>query len=223
MPSRSSVWSRERIPGSGTMTDRESAAIREAMLREPSSAADALHIDDGRYAALVAETAAAHSRTDAATLSPSDPAASMLYREARLLDGGRYRDWLTMLAEDCLYWIPTSRNPSDPRRESGVNLDDKRRLLDRIVVIETGLLRAQDPPSRTARIVTNVESWETPSGAIEVRSNLVLWERRRGYLDHYIGWQEHELVPSDEGWLIRRKIINLLNCDEPQGNITFIL
>lgn len=205
------------------MPDRESAAIRQAMQSEPTTAADLLHLDEARYAQLAAETAAAHGRTGPATLAPTDPATALLYREARLLDMRRYRAWLTLLSEDCVYWIPANRDPADPRRESGVNLDDKRRLIDRIAVIETGLLRAQDPSSRTARIVSNVESWNTPTGGIEVRSNLTIWEHRRGYLDRFIGWQEHELIPSGERWLIRKKVINLLNCDEPQGNITFIL
>src|SRR4051794_41850053 len=33
-----------------------------------------------------------------------------LYREAELLDGRRYRDWLALLADDIRYWMPMRRN-----------------------------------------------------------------------------------------------------------------
>ena len=56
-----------------------------------------------------------------------------------------------------------------------------------------------------------------------VRSNIAIWEYRRAKMTSYAGWQEHELVGNAPDRHIRKKVVNLLNCDEPQGNITFIL
>jgi 3-phenylpropionate/cinnamic acid dioxygenase small subunit len=145
-----------------------------------------------------------------------------LFWEARLLDFRQYRHWFSLLAEDFIYWVPGSDESRDPRREASINFDDRRRMLDRIVLIETGLQLAQKPPSRTCRLVSNVEAWNVGDGRLAVRSNLIISEFRRGQPTNYIGWQEHELIKGDIHWLIRRKIIHLINSAEPQGNNTFI-
>jgi benzoate/toluate 1,2-dioxygenase beta subunit len=153
----------------------------------------------------------------------ADLASSVLFWEARLLDMRCYRDWLTLLTEDCIYWVPATPDLIDPRAESAVNFDDRRRVVDRIALIETGALHAQMPPSRTCRMISNIEAWTDGAGAIEVRSNLALWDYRKGQTTSYVGWQEHRLVERAARWLIGKKVINLLNCDQPQGNITFVL
>ncbi|ETX00272.1 MAG: hypothetical protein ETSY2_39415, partial [Candidatus Entotheonella gemina] len=35
---------------------------------------------------------------------------AFLYREARLLDDRKFRDWLDLLTEDVRYWMPTRHN-----------------------------------------------------------------------------------------------------------------
>jgi benzoate/toluate 1,2-dioxygenase beta subunit len=182
-----------------------------------------LYVTNALYERLVAEALAMRSRTDPADAGATTEAASVLHREARLLDGRQYREWLELLGEDCIYWLASDLDKLDPRRQSAVNFDDRRRLADRIAVIETGELRAQDPPSRTMRSITNVEAWPVDSGALEVRSNLVIWEYRRGRMERYVGWQEHRLSGGPGRWRVAKKVINLLDADAPQGNVTFIL
>lgn len=184
---------------------------------------DALYVTGALYDRLVSESAAMRARTDPADRSATEQAAAILYHEARLLDGRHYRPWLDLLSEDCIYWLASDLAKLDPRRQSAVNFDDRRRLIDRIVVIETGQLRAQDPPSRTVRSITNIEAWPGGSGIIDVRSNIVIWEHRRGRTERYVGWQEHQLAGGAGRWRVRKKVINLLDADEPQGNVTFIL
>src|SRR5260221_313451 len=48
--------------------------------------------------------------TKIARLLLTQEIAEFLYREAELLDGRRYDDWLTLLAEDIRYWMPMRRN-----------------------------------------------------------------------------------------------------------------
>jgi benzoate/toluate 1,2-dioxygenase beta subunit len=148
---------------------------------------------------------------------------AVLYAEARLLDERRYREWLGMLAEDFIYWVPGNGNGGDPRTEAATNFDDLRRTTDRVALIETGSLYAQIPASRTCRIISNVEVWSDEDGSALLRSNFVIFEHRRARSNFFAGWQRHKLVKQDGSWRINQKTINLINSDDPLGNITFIL
>lgn len=88
-----------------------------------------------------------------------------LYREARLLDEERFREWLAMLAPDIHYWLPLRENRfrRDRRPEPGpdncasVYNDDLFDLELRIKRFETGLVWSEDPAPRVNRVVTNIE------------------------------------------------------------------
>lgn len=206
------------------------ARVREDVDMKPGPRAaargtdDAMYVDAALYERLHASSVAMHERLGPSQDHPlAAPIARYLSWEARLLDAGRYREWLELLTQDCIYWVPSTRGPGDPRRHCGVNFDDRRRLTDRVTLIETGALHAQTPPSRTCRMIANVECWEESPGQFDVRSNLTLWDYRAGRMTCYAGSQHHELVGQGRDWRIRKKVIHLLDCDQPQGNITFIL
>lgn len=186
---------------------------------------EVLRLDDKLYEDLKAAALRSRSRFGIAELlgREKEKVDAFLYWEARLLDSKRYRDWVELLSADFVYWIPGSPDAIDPRLEGAVNFDDRRRLIDRITLTETNVQWAQIPRSRTCRMITNIESFQGAAGAVHVRSNVAIWEYRRGQAQSYIGWQEHELLTAGEQWRIRRKFINLLECDQPQGNNTFIL
>ena len=72
-------------------------------------------------------------------------------------------------------------------------------------------------------MISNIEAFSARDSAVHVRSNVVIWEYRRERAQSYIGWQYHEILTGTDPWHIRRKFIALLDCDQPQGNTTFIL
>lgn len=84
--------------------------------------------------------------------------------EADLLDEGRYVDWLELLADDLDYWMPTRTNRL--RRQQALSIaargeaayyDETRESLAwRIRRFDSGMAWAEDPPSRTRHLVTNV-------------------------------------------------------------------
>src|SRR5258708_3808072 len=100
-----------------------------------------------------------------------------LYREARLLDERRFDEWLALRTDDIRYWLParTNRYPRrskaiailDPARyvEDDMVGDDEWAILDetkqslagRLARLETGMAWAEDPPSRTRHLITNIE------------------------------------------------------------------
>jgi 3-phenylpropionate/cinnamic acid dioxygenase small subunit len=88
----------------------------------------------------------------------------LYYEEAELLDDGRFTDWLDLLDDDLDYWMPTRTNRL--RRQQALSIaargeaayyeETKESLAWRIRRFDSGMAWAEDPPSRTRHLVTNV-------------------------------------------------------------------
>ena len=141
-----------------------------------------------------------------------------LYREARLLDDRQFHQWLTLLADDLRYWMPTrtSRYPADSkaisildgaRHEAGelsrpdelaIMDEDKTSLTRRIARLDSGMAWAEDPPSRTRRYITNIEVEPGPRPTeLKAYSNFLLYRTR--------GETEQDLYPGNREDLLRRE------------------
>jgi 3-phenylpropionate/cinnamic acid dioxygenase small subunit len=149
--------------------------------------------------------------------------AEFLYVEAELLDERHYDDWLALLADDIRYWMPMRRNVKygDTTREFTREHEDiswfdegKETLTRRVRQIQTGIHWAEEPQSRIAHLVSNVQLLEaTPSvnAPQEVTTKcrfLVYRNRVETETDFLVGKREDTLRRAGEGWQIaRRKII----------------
>ena len=153
-----------------------------------------------------------------------------LYREARLLDERRFHEWLELFTDDVRYWMAgrSTRYPrsskaitvSDPQRrqESDVDVEDELAILDetkvtlagRVARLDTGMAWAEDPPSRTRHIITNIEV-EPGDTASELRvyCNFVVYRTRaETEQDFYIGARQDILRSVDGSWKIaHRKLV----------------
>jgi len=148
----------------------------------------------------------------------------LLEREARVLDQLRYDDWLAMYAPECVYWVPSTPNAGDPRREIAIMFDDRRRLEDRIYRMRTGFAWSQAPASRTVRLVSNVEVFSTArDDARMLRSNFLISEFWGDETRQLAGWAGHRVLCSDNGWKIQAKQVNLIECDQSIRNPSIIL
>src|ERR1700757_1507533 len=86
------------------------------------------------------------------------------YTEAELLDDGRFTDWLDLLAGDPDYWVAHRTNrvrrqqalSISARGEAAFYDETKESLAWRIRRFDSGMAWAEDPPSRTRHLVTNV-------------------------------------------------------------------
>jgi 3-phenylpropionate/cinnamic acid dioxygenase small subunit len=109
-----------------------------------------------------------------------------LYFEARLLDERRYEDWLKILADDIQYWMPTRYNRlgRDMDRENSArnevaNFDeDKQSMGQRVYRLSTGMAWAEDPPSRTRHLITNVWVQLIDENEYEVQSAFLTYRNR---------------------------------------------
>lgn len=146
-----------------------------------------------------------------------------LVREARLLDCQNYEAWIDLYADECIYWIPASWLAGNPGEAITLEFHDRRRLIDRITRLQTGVAYSQVPPSRTSRIIGRPEIWQWEDSTVLARAPFHLHEFRRGAQQMLSGWYGYALEKHDEAWRIKVKQVNLLDCDEPQGNNSFFL
>ena len=156
-------------------------------------------------------------------------AEAFLYREARLLDEGRFDDWLKLFSDDGVYWLPIDARVT-PTGHLSLIYDDAHRLRERVYRLTRTTFPAQNPPSRTQHFVSNVEV-EAAAGETVVHSSQIVFELRSGDDRQYeIGEQrafaarcEHRLVGGTDGWRIALKRMVLLNRDAAIPNLTFLL
>lgn len=150
-------------------------------------------------------------------------AEDLLFAEARLLDELRYEDWLAMLTPEVIYRVPCNGDGGAPAKEVSIIYDDFARLSDRIERLTSGLAHAQSPPSKTRRLISNVQVEELTDDAATVVSAFLLYELRHGRERIFAGRYEHRLSFAQGRWKIAAKKAVLANNDEVIDNLTFIV
>lgn len=151
---------------------------------------------------------------------------AFLFRESRLLDERRYEEWLGLWVSgaDTCYWVPCNADDIDPRQHVSLIYDDHARLEERITRLLSPAAHSQDPPSRTARVVSNVEVEAEDAGPdLRVRSIQVVGEFRNGEQTAYFSRVSHSLTATEGGLFIRDKKVLLINNDGYLRNLTFLL
>ncbi len=149
----------------------------------------------------------------------------MVTLESRLLDQQAFDGWLGLLSAECAYWIPPAQPAPDLRTSISLEFHDRRRLLDRVTRLKTGLAYSQLPQSRTSRLFSGLEIWLSPGRDDEwrARCNFVITEARGGHRRTLGGWNGFVFRREADGMKIVLKQINLLDADGPQGNNSFFL
>jgi benzoate/toluate 1,2-dioxygenase subunit beta len=145
---------------------------------------------------------------------------SFLYYEARLIDDHQYNEWLSLWTEDALYWIPC--NSDDPARQAMFIYDNRERLAERVLRLTSTAAWAQQPRSRTRRLLSNIE-FRAVEGGFAVESNFILVELRRSKQDTFAGRVIHQLRSNGDSFSIALKKVLLLNNDESIDNLTFLV
>lgn len=149
-----------------------------------------------------------------------------LYYEAELLDEHRYREWLDLFSDDARYRVPTQANRlrrdrgDEASPEGAVALfdDTKTTLGWRVRQLETATHWAEDPPSRTRHLVSNVRvAARAAEGEYDVRSNFICYRNRLAdQVDLWVGERRDVLrrIGDDDGdaraaWQLARRTVTL--------------
>lgn len=149
-----------------------------------------------------------------------------LNRESALLDDQRLRDWFDLLHPELEYRVPVritrERENGAGFSELAFHLDENYESMEvRVDRFLTDFAWAEDPPSRTRRIVSNVRVEAAESGSYEVRSNFLLY---RGRLDaaeaDLLAGERRDLLLSDEGaFKLRKREVRLDHSTIPSKNL----
>lgn len=155
--------------------------------------------------------------------------ARFLYREARLLDQRRYRDWLELWTDDAQYALPTTWISGVGELEVAGNTGLHHLRSDRMVLglrVEKLLSQqawAEQPPSRTVRTVSNIEV-DHDGDALRVRSNVVLHRVRcTDDVEVHAATRIDHLVEADEGLRLASRRVDLAHGVLRAANLEFFL
>jgi 3-phenylpropionate/trans-cinnamate dioxygenase beta subunit len=138
-----------------------------------------------------------------------------LYREAGLLDRRDYPGWLALLAQDIRYRVSAA-----VARDAGVEpvgyaiidegLTGLKSRIDQ--VSNPRLTRAENPPSMTRRVVSNVEAYhvQTPD-EFDVVSYLLAYRSRPSIPEggFYVAVRHDTLRRSASGWQLSSRSVHL--------------
>ena len=145
-------------------------------------------------------------------------AEQFLYAEAALLDNRRLDEWLELLTDDVHYWMPIRRTTTakEVEREftepGGMAFfdDDRSTLAMRVQRLAVGRAWAEDPPSRTRRLLSNVQIVGAQGDEIETTCNFQLYRTRlASEEDSWIGRREDVLRRVDGHLKLARRHIYL--------------
>ncbi|UVF77117.1 3-phenylpropionate/cinnamic acid dioxygenase subunit beta [Gordonia mangrovi] len=145
-----------------------------------------------------------------------------LYAEAELIDEWQWRTWFDLFTDDAHYRMPIRRNRLRRQRKTdeaddlnGLEVahfdDDKASLEMRIEQLESGMHWAEDPPSRSRHLVTNVRVQRADAeGEYFVRSNFFIYRNRlEAEVDLWAGERRDVLRLVDGSFRIADRIILL--------------
>ena len=144
---------------------------------------------------------------------------ALLYEEARRLDERRFEAWLELYTEDAVYWMPARWGQESITDEVSLFHDDRLTLETRVGRLMHPRAHAQLPPSRTLHVVTNVRIAGEADGLLMVQSACVFHEFRSPDRLMLAAMVDHRLRREGGQWLIARKRVDLLECDQPHRSL----
>ncbi len=154
-----------------------------------------------------------------------------LHHEAELLDDQHYEDWLAQLAPDIEYRIPTrltrerGSTESQFSEKSFLMLEDFGSLRTRIRRFATAFAFAEDPPTRTRRLIGNIRTGETDhKDEFAVKSNFILVRTKFDQPSQLLAGERHDLLRETDGsvFLARRTVL-LEHTVLPMENLAIFL
>jgi benzoate/toluate 1,2-dioxygenase beta subunit len=150
-------------------------------------------------------------------------AEQFLYREARLADEHRYEEWESLWTDDAVYWVPANGDQIDPANQMSIIFDNRARIATRIKQLQSGKRHSQTPPSRTRRLLSNVELLEQGEDGALVGSNFLVLESRERGTQIWGGRTEHRLRLLDGELRMASKKVMLVDNDRALYTLAFLI
>jgi|SRR5699024_7954893 len=148
-----------------------------------------------------------------------------LYKEAKLLDEWKLKEWAALFTEDGTYKIPPLGEPDANPNESIFFVHDNRaRLQERAERLLKKEAHVEYPHSTTTRNYHNILVHNLEADVISVECNFTTHRSKREVVDTFIGKAEYEIVHDNDQLAIKSKKVTInLDSLRPHGKISLIL
>jgi biphenyl 2,3-dioxygenase beta subunit len=155
-----------------------------------------------------------------------------LYYEARVLDERRFQEWYDLLTDDIRYFMPTRYNrlkreadkEFSAANEAAFFDEDKHSIAQRLRRLNTGMAWAEDPPSRTRHMLSNVVIRPRGGDEYEVDSYFMVYRSRlEREIETFVGMR-HDVLRrggGSAGFMIAARTIILDQAVLMARNLSF--
>jgi 3-phenylpropionate/cinnamic acid dioxygenase small subunit len=157
-------------------------------------------------------------------------ATSFLNSEAEYLDDNRLDRWVGLLHPTLRYEIPlrvTRERSAGPGFVAGSYhmKETYESLLRRVERLSSDFAWAEDPPSRTRRLVSNIRAAAGRADELQVKSNTLLHRSRYDSVAFVLlAYERHDtLIKEDQDWRLRERRVLLDHSTLPVHNLALFL
>jgi 3-phenylpropionate/cinnamic acid dioxygenase small subunit len=150
------------------------------------------------------------------THSPSQCPIEFILNEARLLNQAKFTDWLSLFAEDGIYWVPLKgEDQVDFKNHVSLACEDKFLLATRIKRLESPRAHSLVPGVRSLHVIQTpqIETASSLESELIVQTPFVYMETLGDRMSYLSGIWIHKLRSSADGYRIVMKRVNLLNAN----------
>ncbi|ERP90757.1 aromatic-ring-hydroxylating dioxygenase subunit beta [Labrenzia sp. PO1] len=145
-----------------------------------------------------------------------------IYDEARMLDEGRYSEWLSLWLEDGHYWMPLDYKQTDPHLVTSLLYEDMFMLRLRVERLNGARTFSQKPKSRCHHVIQRPFIDKMDGDRIVTNTSMHYVETRLDEQFLLALTATHELKVVDGEIRIANKRVDILNCDAAFGNIQLL-
>ena len=148
-----------------------------------------------------------------------------IYAEARMLDEGRYSEWLDLWLPDGIYWMPLEWDQEEEHLTTSLIYEDMLLLRTRVQRLEGERTFSQKPKSRCQHLLQapQVDSIDHDANLYQTFTPFHYAETRFDEQVILAGWARHSLSVIDGELRIRKKRVDIVNCDAPHRNIQLFI
>ncbi len=153
-----------------------------------------------------------------------DELIDFIYDEARMLDEGRYNEWLELWLPDGHYWMPLDYQQTDPDLVTSLMYEDLFMLKLRVERLNGARTFSQKPRSRCHHVLQRpfVDETDHDTGTYKTSVSMTYVETRLDDQFLLAITARHELKYMDNKIRIANKRVDLLNSDAAFGNIQLL-
>lgn len=150
-------------------------------------------------------------------------AITFVWHEAEMLDRKDYAAWGALWSGDGHYIIPIDPDSTDYASQLNYVYDDARMRRLRIERFASGYSMSAADSAHTVRTVSRFTLGQAGGDVVEVHSSQLLAAYKRGVLTMFAANLTHRIRYTDEGPLLQRKVVRLINSCDTLNALGFLL